>query len=236
MLSIIIPTLNEEKFLPRLIQSIRKQNFSDYEIIVSDANSSDQTKEIALQNNCNFIVDVDDNHHHPAWQRNNGAKAACGDVLLFLDADTVLQEDFLEKVMKEFNSKKLSSAGFYFKFNPNKFSYRIFSFLYNFFCFFRQYFSPISIGAGIVAKKEFHDLIGGFDHTLCLAEDYDYCQRIGKKGKFRIITSCRLLYSSRRIEKDGFFKVGLAWTRMAFYTFFNRKIKNLKIKYDFGKF
>ena len=38
------------------------------------------------------------------------------------------------------------------------------------------------------------------------------------------------------LKKMVFFKVGLAWTRMAFYTFFNRKIKNLKIKYDFGKF
>lgn len=236
MVSIIIPTLNEEKFLPRLIQSIKKQNFSDYEIIVSDANSQDKTREIALENNCHFVVDEDLSHHHPSWQRNNGAAVARGDVLLFLDADSVLQDDFLEKVINEFYSKKLSGAGFYFKFNPNKFSYRIFAFLYNFFCFFRQYFSPISIGAGMLAKKEVHDLINGFDPGLSLAEDYDYCQRVAEKGRFRVITSCRLLYSSRRIERDGFFKVGLAWTKMAFYTLFNRKIKNLKIKYDFGKF
>ena len=236
MVSIIIPTLNEEKFLPRLIESIKRQSFSDYEIIISDADSDDKTKEIASEKKCRLVVDTDIDHHHPSWQRNNGAAVAKGDILLFLDADTVLQENFLEEVIKEFNLKKLSGAGFYFKFNPNKFSYRIFAFLYNFFCFFRQYFSPISIGAGIIARKEAHDLISGFDTRLALAEDYDYCRRISSKGKFQIITSCRLLYSSRRIERDGVYKVGMAWIKMAFYTFFNRKIKNPKIKYDFGKF
>jgi len=48
MLSIVIPTLNEEKYLPRLIASLKKQNFSDYEIIVSDGMSNDGTKEAAL--------------------------------------------------------------------------------------------------------------------------------------------------------------------------------------------
>ena len=61
MLSIIIPTLNEEKYLPRLLESIKNQNFSDYEIIVSDGGSSDSTKQIALDNNCLFTVDIE--HH-----------------------------------------------------------------------------------------------------------------------------------------------------------------------------
>ena len=147
-----------------------------------------------------------------------------------------MQDGFLNKVISEFIAKDLSGAGFYFKFNPNSLSYRIFSSLANFFCFFRQYFSPASVGAGLLAKKEAHDLIKGFDPEILLAEDYDYCERIAHHGKFRMIKSCKLLYSSRRIQKDGFFKTGLAWTRMAMFTVFHRKIKNSKIKYDFGKF
>lgn len=110
MLSIVIPTLNEEKFLPRLLSSIKKQSFSDYEIIVSDGGSKDNTKKIALENNCQFVEDFI--HHHPSWQRNNGAAIARGEILIFLDADTVLQDDFLEKTTKEFVDKKLSGAGF----------------------------------------------------------------------------------------------------------------------------
>jgi glycosyltransferase involved in cell wall biosynthesis len=234
MLSIIIPTLNEEKFLPRLLASIKSQGFSDYEIIVSDGNSQDNTRKIALDNNCKLVNDTV--HHHPSWQRNNGAAIAQGDVLLFLDADTVLQADFLEKVFQEFILRKLVGGGFYFKFNPNNFGYSIFAFFYNFFCFLRQRFSPASIGAGILARRETHNLIKGFDPEVLLAEDYDYCDRLSHQGKFRMINSCRLLYSSRRLQKDGWFKVGLQWGRMATFTLFNRKIRKNIIKYDFGKY
>ena len=55
MLSIIIPTLNEEKYLPLLLESIKKQNFSDYEIILADAGSTDKTLEIAKKYNCKII-------------------------------------------------------------------------------------------------------------------------------------------------------------------------------------
>lgn len=234
MLSIIIPTLNEEKYLPRLINSIKGQSFSDYEIIVSDGGSKDLTQKIAEDNKCRFISDTE--HHHPSWQRNNGAAIAAGDILLFLDADTVLQEGFLEKVIPEFISRKLTGAGFFFDFNPNSLSYRIFSFLANFFCFFRQYFSPASVGAGLLATREAHNIIHGFDPAVLLAEDYDYCDRISDVGRFRMIKSCRLLYSSRRIQKEGWFRTGFAWVRMATFTVFQRKIKNDKIKYEFGKF
>ena len=234
MLSIIIPTLNEEKFLPRLLASIRRQSFSDYEIIVSDGGSQDNTKQIALENNCRFIIDTE--HRSPSWQRNNGAAIAQGNILLFLDADTVLQIDFLEKVVTEFISRKLFGGGFYFKFNPNKFSYNFFSGIYNFFCFFRQFFSPVSVGAGIIARKEAHDLIQGFDPEILLAEDYDYCDRLSHQGKFRMISACLLLYSSRRLQTEGYFKTGLKWGRMAMFTLFNRRIKKNIIKYDFGKY
>ena len=234
MISIIIPTLNEEKFLPLLIDSIKKQNFSDYEIIVSDGGSKDNTKKIAIDNNCKFVLDTE--HHHPSWQRNNGAAIAQGEILLFLDADTILQKNFLEKIFNEFNNKELFGAGFYIKFNPNKPTYNIYSFLYNFFCFCRQYFAPASIGAGIVARRETHELIKGFDTEIFVAEDYDYCFRISRKGKFRMITSCKLLYSSRRLQKEGGFTVGLKWGSMALFTLFNFKIKKKIVKYDFGDY
>ncbi len=234
MLSIVIPTLNEEKFLPRLLSSIKKQSFSDYEIIVSDGGSKDNTKKIALENNCRFIEDS--LHRHPSWQRNNGAAIARGEILIFLDADTVLQDDFLEKTTKEFVDKKLSGAGFYIKFNPNKAGYNIYSSLYNFFCFVRQYFAPASIGAGIIVRKDVHDFIKGFDLAIYLAEDYDYCYRISRQGNFRMIKSIKLLYSARRLEKEGSLRVGLKWAFMAFYTIFNLRIRKKIINYDFGKY
>lgn len=235
LLSIIIPTLNEEKYLPRLLQSIKKQNFFNYEIIVSDAGSSDKTEVVAKSYGANFILS--NQVKHPSFQRNKGAEIAKGDILLFLDADSVLPNGFLQKTVNQFKARDLVGAGFYIKFNPNRWYYNIYSFISNFICFFKQRGRhPASIGAGIVAKKDAHFLISGFDLRVVLAEDYDYCMRITKIGRFRMIRGVKLLYSSRRIQKEGFLVSGWKWFRMGLYTLTHRSIRKEIIKYDFGKF
>lgn len=235
MLSIIVPTLNEEKYLPRLLESIKSQNFFDYEIIVSDGGSKDKTEEKAKSFKVNFITDS--SIKHPSAQRNNGAKVSRGETLLFLDADSVLPANFLPSVYEEFIKKDLAVAGFYIKFNPNKPHYNIYSFISNTICRLKQYTkNPAAIGAGLMSKNSIHKAINGFDLKIALAEDYDYCERAARLGKFRILTSAKILYSARRIEKEGFFKSGWKWLRMGIFTMTNRKIKKDIIKYDFGKF
>ena len=86
MLSIIIPTKNEEKYLPNLLRSIKKQTFKDYEIIVADNNSKDKTKKIAKRYGCKIVKGG-----LPGKARNQGAKFAEGDILLFLDSDPELK-------------------------------------------------------------------------------------------------------------------------------------------------
>ena len=103
--SIIIPTYNEEEYLPVLLDSIEEQDFSDYEIIVADANSEDKTREIAEEYGC-IIVDGG----LPAVGRNNGAKVAKGELLLFLDSDLQLTEDYLGNVLYEFRMERLGIA------------------------------------------------------------------------------------------------------------------------------
>jgi glycosyltransferase involved in cell wall biosynthesis len=68
MLSIIIPTFNEERFLPYLLKSLNEQTFNDLEVIVADNNSTDATQAIALKSGATGGL--------PARGRNNGAKAA----------------------------------------------------------------------------------------------------------------------------------------------------------------
>ena len=106
-LSIIIPTLNEEKNLSLLLDSLEKQSFKDYEIIVADAGSKDKTKTIAKKYGAKITKGG-----LPAKGKNEGAKIAKGSLLLFLDADTILPKGFIEKFLKEFYKKKLSIAGF----------------------------------------------------------------------------------------------------------------------------
>ena len=93
ILSIIIPTYNEEEYLPVLLESIKKQSFTDYEIIIADANSTDKTREIAKEYGC-IVIDGG----LPAVGRNNGARIAQGEYLLFLDSDLELTDDYLRNV------------------------------------------------------------------------------------------------------------------------------------------
>lgn len=234
LLSCIIPTLNEEKYLPGLLESLRDQNFKDYEIIVSDGGSTDKTSIIAQAAGCRLVVD--DKVKHPSHQRNVGAAVAQGDILLFLDADTVLPAHFIKIAIKEFQSRNLVGAGFYIKFNPDKPLYKFFALSLNFFCAIRQYFAPAAVGAGLLARRVDHNNINGFDETIYVAEDYDYCFRLSRLGRFRMIRSIKIPYSSRRLEKDGKFKTLFKWLRMATFTLFNLKIKKKIVKYDFGKY
>ena len=102
MLSIIIPTKNEEHYLPKLLDSIKKQEYKDYEIIVADGGSNDRTKEIARKYGCKLVKGG-----LPSVGRNNGAKVAKGYLLLFLDADFILPEGFLKNLVQEIKKKRL---------------------------------------------------------------------------------------------------------------------------------
>ncbi len=233
MLSIIVPTLNEEQYLPDLIASLRRQDFSDYEIIVSDANSEDRTQQLAIDLGAQLVVEV---RRHPSIQRNVGAGVARGDILLFLDADSVLPEGFLTKAINEFKTKNLGIAGFYLDFGSTKIIYRLCSLIYNFFAQIRQRWHPISVGAGIMVRRIVHEEIKGFDETLFVAEDYDYCDRASKIAKFRIIRSVKLPYSTRRMKKEGDWKVLAKWLRLGFLTLRGKPVKDKIVKYDFGNY
>ncbi|PIT94494.1 hypothetical protein COT98_03175 [Candidatus Falkowbacteria bacterium CG10_big_fil_rev_8_21_14_0_10_39_9] len=233
MLSIVIPTLNEEKYLPRLIASIQQQDFTDYEIIVSDANSDDKTREVAVKMGARVVVDK---RRHPSFQRNTGARAALGGIIIFLDADSVLPEGFLLKAMNEFQKRNLGIAGFYLDFGSDKIIYHLCSWGYNFLAKIRQSWHPISVGAGIMVKRIIHKQIKGFNETLFVAEDYDYCDRASQIAKFRIIRSVKLPYSIRRMKKEGDWKVLVKWLRLGFFTLRGKTVKKKIVKYDFGNY
>ena len=108
MLSIIIPTYNEEKYLPKLLKCVKKQTYKNYEIIVADADSADKTRQIAKKYGCRVVKGG-----MPAIGRNNGAKAAKGDILLFLDADSLIGKDFVKDSLKDIEIRKLDVAGCY---------------------------------------------------------------------------------------------------------------------------
>ena len=87
-----------------------------------------------------------------------------------------------------------------------------------------------------MVKRIIHKQIKGFNETLFVAEDYDYCDRGSQIAKFRIIRSVKLPYSIRRMKKEGDWKVLVKWLRLGFFTLRGKTVKKKIVKYDFGNY
>ena len=180
ILSIIIPTYNEEEYLPILLDSIKSQSFDDYEIIVADANSTDKTREVAESYGCTVV-----DGGLPAVGRNNGAKIAKGEYLLFLDSDLELTEDYLRNALYEFRMERLGIAITQMTPMSNKIEDKIFHDFANYFMISVEKIKPHGAGCyGIIARKELHDRCNGFDEDLTFGEDTDYIERLAKLEPF----------------------------------------------------
>ena len=201
MLSIIIPTLNEEKNLPSVLKNLKKQTFKDFEVVVADAGSKDRTVEIARSFDCRVA-----DGGLPAKGRNEGARIAKGDVFLFLDSDHIfMPDDFLEKLLKEFKRRKLDIASFPIFVNGNWFDRLVF-WLYNNMVNVTQYFVAHAYSSALV-RREIHEKMGGYDEEIKFAEDQSYAKHAAKIGKFGFINIEPIITSLRRIERDGRFAI-----------------------------
>lgn len=100
--SVIIPALNEEKYIGLTLKSIARQTFKDVEtIVVVDDRTRDATAEVAEQEGAKVIFC---SKHTVSDGRHMGALHAKGEILVFTDADTLIPPDFLEKVEWEFRN------------------------------------------------------------------------------------------------------------------------------------
>ena len=229
-LSIIIPTYNEEEYLPKLLYSIKEQNFKDYEIIVADAGSVDRTREIAESYDCKVI-----DGGLPAVGRNNGAKIAEGDILLFLDSDVVLSAGYLGSAIEEFEEKDLGIA--ITQIIPLS-DRSVDKFLHKFANFFMkraESIKPHGAGCyGILTTKNLHEQAQGFDECLNFGEDSDYIERIGNIKTFKVLRKPRLLVSTRRLEKEGLKDLAFKYTKSTIYDFRGKKISAEELDYKFG--
>jgi glycosyltransferase involved in cell wall biosynthesis/MoaA/NifB/PqqE/SkfB family radical SAM enzyme len=100
MLSVIIPIYNDEKYIGKCLDSIFDSDYPDFEVIIVNDASTDRSSDIIKRFLCR-VIDLEKNRG-VAYARNEGARAAKGDVLVFFDSDVVVEKDTLSKFARAY--------------------------------------------------------------------------------------------------------------------------------------
>jgi glycosyltransferase involved in cell wall biosynthesis len=228
--SIIIPTFNEEKYLPKLLRSIDKQSCQPEEVIIVDAFSTDKTRQIAKK----FGHKVLDGGL-PAKARNIGAEHAKQPLLLFLDSDVILPKSFLEETIAEMEERELDIASCYISPMSTQKIDKVLHDFVNYYFKITKRFHPHIPGFCIFVKRRMHETIGGFDESVILAEDYDYVSRIKKVGKFSYLNSYKIPVSIRRLSEEGRLNVALKYLALELHLIFLGQVRKQIFTYKFGQ-
>ncbi len=188
--SVIVTTKNEQNVLRKLLDSITKQIYPRYEIIVVDNNSSDETKTIAKL----FTRQVFDFGPERSAQRNFGAKKAKGAYLLFLDADMELSKEVLKECIQACQDSDIGGVAIPEQSKAVYFWEKVKAFERS---FYNEKGDPITDAARFF-KKEVFQKAGGYDETMTGPEDWDLPETIIKLG-FKINRIEAHIYHRERV-------------------------------------
>ncbi len=234
MLSIVIPALNEEKYLPELLTCLKNQSYKDFEVIIVDGDSDDKTTEVVNQFKKFLKIRViNSKKRNVSFQRNLGLENSGQENILFLDADTKLDDYFIENSLKEIKSKNLKIAGARLYPDSKNYLDRLFFSLFRIYSALLHKYIGLN-GCCIFTLKSLHKKINGFDESIKVGEDYDYTKRLGKFSEISLLNT-KIYTSVRRFEKKGRVRTGIKILLIGLYMNFVGVIKKDIFKYDFNE-
>jgi glycosyltransferase involved in cell wall biosynthesis len=208
-LSVVVPALNEERHLGRLLSDIRRQSQRPDEIIVVDAGSSDATARIAERARAVVL------HGEPpvARGRNLGGRSAVGDLIFFLDADTRLPETFFEEFVCEVERRSLDVACPRYLPHDSTPTIGAIHALWNGVLRVSQRTLPSGAGHCIALRSELLRKSRGFDPSLKF-DDIELVRRLSKGRRFGIVATS-VYVSDRRYREGGVLRTFLSHLLMA---------------------
>jgi glycosyltransferase involved in cell wall biosynthesis len=207
MISVVIPARNEEDFLPATIEALKAQTYRNFEIIVVANGCHDRTADLSRELGCR-VFELGDRGLGAA--RNLGGREATGQILLFLDADTLLPKEALRTVAAKF--RRCHSCGtLWGEPDSRRLSYKLIYATKNFIHGLRIHCG--SSGVILCWKNDFLK-VGGFDETLYLRENSHLMKRLLRFGRYCFITRTPAITSMRRYESQGTGEMVRFWLRV----------------------
>jgi rSAM/selenodomain-associated transferase 2 len=222
--SVIIPTLNEERFIEKSINHFQSIGSGALvEIIVVDGGSDDQTIEIARNAGAKVIISP---KRGRACQMNFGAQNALGDFLYFVHADVLPPQSCFDDILSSIKegykygcfSYQFSSKSRWLKINT----------------FFNRFQSSL-VGGGdqtLFILKSLFEQVGGFDETYCIMEDFEFIDRTKKKHPLKIIPKDAVV-SARKYESNSYLRVQIA--NFLVFSLYKLGVEPPKLKVLYGR-
>lgn len=207
-ISVIIPAYNEEKYIAATLAALPKQTFQDYEAIVVANGCTDTTEQILKNDNHPKLRHLSLPQANVSVARNAGALNAQSDLLVFVDADTQLAEDSLQKIKEEF-TPDYSVATTKSAPNVNSWKFKAAMACKNLHNLTKLYQG--CSGVLICRKKDFQ-AVDGYPPDIVVKEHRKLILKLKEKGNYRCINTTAIT-SMRRYEQWGLGKAVLYWTR-----------------------
>lgn len=205
--SVIIPTLNEEKFLPRLLGNLTRQKEKNFEVIVVDGGSKDKTKEAALSFEPKLpgLRWFKSEKPNVSLQRNLGGQKAKGDYLVFFDADVQVPDNYLEKIKIVLERHKYPFVTTRIRADSGEIYDQVIMRVFNLTMDLAELVDRPAVGGfNFIVLRSVFLLIGGFRKEVVYAEDVEFSQRLHDAGYgLKIIKSPQITFSLRRYRAEG---------------------------------
>jgi len=212
-ISVVIPALNEERYLPNCIQSLKSQNFEHpYEIIVVNNNSTDRTAEVASDMGATVVLEP---HIGITWARQKGLETAQGEIVACVDADTVVPKDWLQQIYHTLgdDDEIVGASGKIFYTKGDTWKGKLPALLgsvilYSDMAFRYLFGKPGTLwGGNFAVRKRAVIKAGGFNKKIkFFGEDTELSLRLGKIGKIKFNKKQLAYTSPRRFESQPLLK------------------------------
>lgn len=197
-ISVVIPTYNAERTILETIESVLKQTFQDFELIVIDDGSTDQTVRLLQTVEDHRLQVFSYPNSGAAIARNRGIAHSTGEYISFIDSDDLWTPDKLEFQFSALQKNPHAGLAYSWTCNMTATADQFFptpKFLYqgdvyphllvvNFLC----------CGSNCLIRRSAIEAVGEFDSTLKAAEDWDYWLRLAAHTKFVVVPKYQIFY------------------------------------------
>lgn len=236
--SIIIPTLNEEKFLPKLLASLAVQTRRDFEVIVVDGASRDKTWEAAqsFKKKLPKLTVLSVEHPNVSKQRNAGAREAKGSWFCFIDADSILLPYAIERTDAFIKESKPRLFTSWFRSDTETPSDALITLLFDMIIESALLLHrPSTQGTFMAVEKKAFRSVHGFDEQHLFGEDHDLVTRLTKKGiRLHLLRETLYVYSFRRLRYQKTLKTLQSYARSVFSVLLTNKTPRFMPGYIMG--